>query len=67
MPPGCGSCGSSLPSDIADRGQLSLSVAHNRKRELSDADLDRFITRVGAERVLQALDRFTQPRLFAAE
>lgn len=46
------------------RGQLSLARLH---RGLSDKVIDRFIVRAGADRVLAALDRYTQPSLFPAE
>jgi hypothetical protein len=34
---------------------------------MTDAAVDRFVTRAGPDRVMAALDRYTQPSLFAAE
>jgi len=45
---------------------LSLSAFHNRHQP-TDAALDDYIIKVGADRVMEALDRYTQPQLFAAE
>lgn len=42
-------------------GKLSLSVVHNRKREPTDAQLDRLVARIGADRVMAALDRLPAP------
>jgi hypothetical protein len=33
----------------------------------SDADVDKVVARVGADRIMRALDRYTQPSLLAAE
>jgi hypothetical protein len=33
----------------------------------SDADIDKVVARVGADRIMRALDRYTQPSLLAAE
>jgi hypothetical protein len=33
----------------------------------TDADIDKVIARVGADRIMKALDRYTQPSLLAAE
>jgi hypothetical protein len=43
----------------------SLYHARNGQRELSDADIDRFIARAGVEKVFAALDRHTSPQLAA--
>jgi len=50
------------------RGQLSLAAFHN-KRQPSDAALITYIEKVGPDRVLAALDKYTEPQLplFAAE
>jgi hypothetical protein len=49
-------------------GLLSLAELRNRTaRAPTDATVDRTITKLGADRVLQALDRITQPTLVAAE
>jgi hypothetical protein len=40
-------------------GRLSLSAVHNRAP--TDADVDRIVAKLGAERVLAALDRATAP------
>jgi hypothetical protein len=45
---------------------LKLSRLHNGRRDL-DAGIDRFIQRVGVERVWAAIERYTQPGLFPAE
>jgi hypothetical protein len=47
-------------------GQVSLAAFHN-KRQPSDAALIDYIIKVGADRVMEVLDRYTQPSLFAAE
>jgi hypothetical protein len=51
-----------------ERGQLSLAAFHN-KRQPSDAALLQYIEKVGADRVMAALDRYTEPQfpLVAAE
>jgi hypothetical protein len=49
-----------------ERGKLTLSAFHNNKT-VSDARIDRFIAKAGAENVMRGLDRWTQPQLFAAE
>lgn len=47
-------------------GQLALAVLHNKPP--SDSYLDRLILKVGADRVMAALDRYTRPQFkFAAE
>lgn len=47
------------------RGQLSLSAIHNK---LTDTDIDRIVAKLGAERIMAAIDRYTQPQFkFAAE
>jgi hypothetical protein len=47
-------------------GLLSLSAIHNGSP--TDAAIDRFVAKAGANRVMAALDRYTQPRFaFVAE
>jgi hypothetical protein len=48
-------------------GQISLVEAANRTRVLTDAAVDRIVAKLGAERVLAALDRITRPTAAAAE
>jgi hypothetical protein len=46
---------------------LRLTQIHNRKREITDADLDRLVAAY-PDRVLAAVERYTRPRFqFAAE
>jgi len=48
-----------------ERGELALSALHNTP---TDRQLDRLITRLGPDRVMEALDRCTRPQFrFAAE
>jgi hypothetical protein len=51
-----------------ERGQLSLAAFHN-KHQPTDAALLQYIEKVGADRVMAALDRYTEPQfpLVAAE
>src|SRR5262249_22090262 len=49
------------------RGQVTLSSLHNAKRTPTDDAIDRYIAKVGADRVWQAFERYTQPILFANE
>jgi hypothetical protein len=54
-----------LPPDQrqkVERGQVSLAAFHN-KRQPSDAALIDYIEKVGADRVLAALDKYTEPQL----
>jgi hypothetical protein len=44
-------------------GVATFAEFHNRPRQITDADLDRFVIRVGAGRVMAALDRHTSPDL----
>jgi hypothetical protein len=44
-----------------EQGTVSFSSLHNRPP--TDSDIDRFIQRAGANRVMAALDRYTQPQL----
>jgi hypothetical protein len=37
------------------------------RREVSEADIDAVIAKLGADRIMKALDRYTQPQMFAAE
>jgi len=62
--------------ELVKIGKLKLSKVHNHNnRPMSDEAIDRFVLKVGAERVMASLDRFTQPvthykhqpSLFAAE
>jgi hypothetical protein len=48
-----------------EQGQLLLSKLHNK--QMSDTALDRFIARVGADRVMAAIDRYTQPSRCAVQ
>jgi hypothetical protein len=50
-----------------EEGTVSFSSLHNRPP--TDLAIDRFIARAGADRVMAALDRYTQPslKLMAAE
>jgi hypothetical protein len=43
-----------------EQGTVSFSALHNRPP--TDFDIDRFIRRAGANRVMAGLDRFTQPQ-----
>jgi len=43
------------------RGELALSRLHKRRRNLSDAELDRVVEHYGAEALWHALDRATAP------
>jgi hypothetical protein len=45
-----------------EQGAVSLSSLHHNNTP-SDLDIDRFIRRAGANRVLAGLDRYTQPQL----
>jgi hypothetical protein len=48
-----------------EAGSLSLSSVHNRPP--TDAQIDRLIARVGADRIMKGIDRYTSPRFsFAA-
>ena len=50
------------------RGLISLLSLHNYRRDPpTDAEIDRLVAEIGAERILAALDRYTQPGLFPAE
>jgi hypothetical protein len=42
------------------RGKLSLSQAHNHRRN-ADTEVDRIITKFGANAIMDALDRMTAP------
>ena len=46
-----------------EAGKLSLSSVHNAPP--SDAAIDKFIVKAGADRVMAGLDRYTQPSLFS--
>jgi hypothetical protein len=37
------------------------------RNDLSDVDVDVLIAQIGPSRIMDAVDRYTQPRLFAAE
>jgi hypothetical protein len=54
----------------ADRERLRLGVvelSHLRnRRDVTDAQVDNFIRRAGAQKVLEGLDRFTRPRFSVA-
>jgi hypothetical protein len=56
------------PEQLEDvkRGRVSLSTFHNNKT-VSDARIDRFIAKAGADRVLSAIDKLTAPFRVAAE
>lgn len=56
------------PEQLEDvkRGRVSLSSFHHNK-SVSDARIERFITKAGADRVLSALDKLTAPFRVAAE
>jgi hypothetical protein len=51
-------------------GALTISALHNSKRKTkpdSDNEIDRIVERIGPERLLAALDRYTAPQFaFAA-
>lgn len=49
------------------RGQVTVSSLHNTRRTPTDAAIDRYIARVGADRVWKVLERCMQPALFAME
>jgi|AmaraimetFIIA100_FD_contig_51_11140676_length_1546_multi_6_in_0_out_0_3 hypothetical protein len=50
------------------RGLISLLSLHNyRRNPPTDAEIDRLVAEIGAERILAALDRYTQPSPFPAE
>jgi hypothetical protein len=38
-----------------------LASFHHRRRELTDSEIDKLVARVGADRLLSALDRVTAP------
>jgi hypothetical protein len=44
-----------------------LSLHNYRRDPPTDAEIDRLVAEIGAERILAALDRYTQPGLFPAE
>ena len=46
-----------------EAGKLSPSSVHNAPP--SDAAIDKFIVKAGADRVMAGLDRYTQPSLFS--
>jgi hypothetical protein len=50
-------------------GLLTLSALHNkhRRQPVSDADVERIVIKIGADRVMSALDRITAPVLVAAQ
>jgi hypothetical protein len=49
------------------RGQLSLLARVNRRRRPSDAQVFGIVRKLGASRVMNALDQITQPTAVAAE
>jgi hypothetical protein len=49
------------------RRRLSLSALYHKRRQPTDAKLDRLIARYGADRIMAALDRVTAPQRVAAE
>jgi hypothetical protein len=49
-----------LRSSVESGQQRLLEVGH---RQLNDYELDRLVTRIGADRLMAALDRYTQPKL----
>jgi ethanolamine ammonia-lyase large subunit len=50
------------------RGEIALGQLHNKpKAPPSDAEVDRIIAKIGPDRIMAALDRYTQPHLMAAE
>jgi hypothetical protein len=51
------------------RGELALGKLHNKpKQPLADAEIDRLVETIGADRILAAIDRWTAPQFqFAAE
>lgn len=56
----------SLDRELVKRGLLSLSALHNKPP--TDADIDRLVAKLGADRIMAALDRWTRPQFrFAAE
>ena len=46
-----------------ERGQVSLAAFHNKPRQPTDAALLHYIEKVGANRVMAALDKYTEPQL----
>ena len=50
-------------------GWLTLSWLHNahRRRPVTDADVERIVKKIGADRIMRALDKITSPVLEAAE
>jgi hypothetical protein len=44
-----------------------LAQLHRRERNLADSDIDKLVARVGADRLMSALDRATTPSPIAAE
>ena len=50
-----------IERDRVRSGTLSLSRLHNSKHGISDREVDRLVARVGADKILAALDRYTSP------
>jgi hypothetical protein len=53
--------------ELLKRGALSLSKLHSSHKSLTDAEIDHLVIKLGPERIMRALDRYTQPQRFAAE
>jgi hypothetical protein len=53
---------------IASVCSVSIATVNRlkHKRDVTDAEIDRFIAQAGAERVFAALDRLTQPQFAVA-
>src|SRR5258706_1976867 len=55
------------PAQAARVCRVTASRVHaalgHHPRQLSDVQIDRLIARAGADRVMQALDRYTRPKL----
>jgi hypothetical protein len=59
-------------ADLAAERRKHRQTNGNGKRVLyrlapTDSDLDAVIAKLGADRIMKALDRYTQPQMFAAE
>jgi hypothetical protein len=55
------------PRKARDPNKSKRRLLYRRAADLSDADLNALIVEIGFDRMWSALDRYTQPQLFAAE
>ena len=50
--------------ELLECGRLSVSALHSKyRRPVTDADIERFVVKIGLDRVWRALDRVTAPEL----